>query len=173
LDELRNPVAHSRDLVPFEEALVRGISGEIRQQITLYLSHMAGEDRYFPRVERVQDSFGNVAGGADAGQITIARTRLILHPGDTVTFSGHAWDPEGLGVQWLFNASGATLPIGPPSLGFLHVWEVTDDDIRESCIVSIGITSQRSYHRSANSLGDDDRCMFGYTVLPSSPPGSV
>lgn len=38
LDALRNTVAHNREVLPFEEDLLAGIAGEIRNRATIYMS---------------------------------------------------------------------------------------------------------------------------------------
>lgn len=37
-DDLRNTVAHSRDLLPFEKDLLSGIAGDIENRVTIYMS---------------------------------------------------------------------------------------------------------------------------------------
>ncbi len=37
-DALRNTVAHSRELLPFEEDLLAGIAGDIENRVTIYMS---------------------------------------------------------------------------------------------------------------------------------------
>lgn len=37
LDDLRNTIAHGRQLVPFEVDLVAGIAGDIRNRVTIYI----------------------------------------------------------------------------------------------------------------------------------------
>ncbi|MGB3186356.1 MAG: hypothetical protein WBG36_16995 [Ornithinimicrobium sp.] len=37
LDDLRNTVAHGRELVPFEVDLIAGIAGDIRNRVTIYI----------------------------------------------------------------------------------------------------------------------------------------
>lgn len=65
LSALRNPGAHSRPLLPFEEALVIGMTGEIRQQVTVFRSEgmRTPEPEHFPRITEVRDSFGNRTAG--------------------------------------------------------------------------------------------------------------
>ena len=54
LEEFRNPQMHSRSLLPFEVALLQGMAGEIRNQITIYRGGRAGSlDEHFPRIDHV------------------------------------------------------------------------------------------------------------------------
>jgi Swt1-like HEPN len=63
LADLRNPDAHSRSLLEVEERLVEGMTGELRQKITIFLSKGGGgpEPERFARIEEVVDSFAEVA----------------------------------------------------------------------------------------------------------------
>ena len=48
LRELRNPDAHHRALTTSEKALIEGIAGELRTQITRHMSRRDTPDEYFP-----------------------------------------------------------------------------------------------------------------------------
>jgi hypothetical protein len=65
----RNPTMHRRSLLPFEEHLVLGISGELRNQIALYRKEREEANMFWPTIEQVTDSFGHAAVGpsGDAG----------------------------------------------------------------------------------------------------------
>jgi hypothetical protein len=165
--ELRDPNAHSRDLSPFERELISGICGEIRQAVTLYLSEMNGEREHFPRIERVQDSFGNAVPNTTTGNIGLD-TGLILRPGDVVTFVGDAWDPESLDVSWsLFIAARGIEDDFASGSRMEYTWNVTEKDIGDPVPVLWGITSQRSFHRRSSGMGRDDSVFMTYRVLPS------
>jgi hypothetical protein len=64
LDDLRNNVAHGRQLVPFEVHLFAGIAGDIRNRVTIYMSTQDPSGNNFPRIESVTDEFGNVLKGS-------------------------------------------------------------------------------------------------------------
>ena len=59
LQTARRPVGHSRPLLPFEEDLISGIAGRIRNRVTIYLSDQDPDGDYYSRIERIEDSFGN------------------------------------------------------------------------------------------------------------------
>lgn len=52
-DQLRNAVAHSRPLLPFEQDLLAGISGQIRNQVILYMSTQDAAGDIYPRIESI------------------------------------------------------------------------------------------------------------------------
>jgi hypothetical protein len=166
LVELRNPVAHSRHLVPFEQHLVAGMTGEIRQQVTLYLSTMSDERQHFPRIERVEDSFGNVGHGratSGSGHVALA---LVLHPDDVVTFVLDAWDPGALSVTWNVLIAGRWHHGIAQDNHAGFTWHVESAQISDPCLVAFNIVSPRAYHREAGPLTVDDQCSFTYRVLP-------
>lgn len=99
----RNPEAHSRELMPFEEKLLAGITEQLRQEITLFLSEPGdkGEPQHFARIEEVSDSFGNrVTGQSVDDAVHFMGEGPIVRPGDSIKFKAQAWDPEGKDVEW-------------------------------------------------------------------------
>lgn len=80
LVDFRQPKMHSRSLLPFERSLIDGITGEIRNKVTIYRSGVGPNKEYFPRIEQVRDSFGNAVEPA----LSVNDTKLILHPGEVV-----------------------------------------------------------------------------------------
>jgi HEPN superfamily Swt1-like protein len=165
LEDFRNAPMHSRALVPFEQALVEGMTGEIRNKVTIYRSQVEEVDRHFPRMEFARDSFGNVA---DPNQ-GLTKTGITLYPGDKVVFECAGWDPLGQPLKWtLQTLPGTTRLPGSPLLecegpGARFAWDVTEANIAASCFVVINLMSDRSWHRTA---GRDDQANFIYAVLP-------
>ncbi len=52
LQTARRPIGHSRPLLPFEEDLISGIAGRIRNRVTIYLSDQDPDGNYYSRIER-------------------------------------------------------------------------------------------------------------------------
>ena len=168
LAELRDPNAHSRELAPFESQLIMGISGEIRQAITVYFSIMGDEPEFFPRIERIQDSFGNSNGSLSAGTWS-PDTHLTLRPGDEITFVADAWDPQGEDVDWSIAVGNGPIQENVQvGLRFEYSWTVSDRDIGDPINVLVGITSRRAFHKREAGIGRDSSTMLTYRVLPSS-----
>ena len=155
LKAYRNPDAHRREILPFEKHLIIGISGEIRTAITNFRSKKAPTDEYFPHIEYVQDSFGNVVhggGGCD--------TDRFLQPGDEVLFTVKAWDPEGEVLEYRL--------IVPPDWGdwtteAVLTWKVAEKHISKRAQVELRMRAQREYHAQQEY---DDLAVFTYIVLP-------
>jgi len=55
---IRNTVAHSRELVPFERDLFSGVAGRINNQVAQYRGSRGVGGRYYPRIERLLDGAG-------------------------------------------------------------------------------------------------------------------
>lgn len=160
LEDFRNAPMHSRVLVPFELALLEGMTGEIRNKVTLYRTKDS-TDRYFPRIESVRDSFGHSYEGGGAA----VRTNVVLHPGDQVVFECVGWDPENRELDWeMFvwpNLNTRAKAVRGHKLRI--TWDVDEVDIAEIATVHLNMASDRSWHRQGTN---DDTVHFQYSVLP-------
>lgn len=165
MGDFRNPDAHRRQLLPAQEQLLCGISGEIRNAITNYRSKRALADEFFPRIEYVQDSLGNVCKGSGG----IVNTGRTLRPGDKVTFTVTAWDPLGEPLEYQ-GCVRVAFRIAAWSLSNVMEWVVSESDIGRTAVVSIEIRSSRQYHASLNS---DDQASLMYAVVPRPSQASV
>lgn len=171
LDSLRNAVSHSRSLLPFERDLISGIAGQIRNQVTIYMSSQDPAGQLYPRIESVTDSLGTLLEEpADSYYLVgggVQLTGLMLHPGQTVDFECHGTDPQGRELEWRIssNRGGYTASIiassGDPAV---LTWTPSEDDVSESTWVTIALSARDArYHR----LGDHDhRVTFDYKVRP-------
>lgn len=160
LEDFRNAPMHSRHLVKFEQDLVQGMTGEIRNKITLYQTNIKAADRYFPRIEFVRDSFGRTAKDGE-----IVPPDITVHPGDEITFECSGWDPEDLPLAWILVVKGLRLPSETDKHTCTVVWQVQETDIGEGSFVRIELCSHRPWHRNSDP-GHDGVVHFRYTVLP-------
>jgi Swt1-like HEPN len=164
LEDFRNAPMHSRELLPFERSLVEGIAGEIRNRVTIYRSKLEGERQFFPRIERIVDSYGS-AGDDESSRPSLARkveTGLILHPGDQVSYRCAGWDPDGRDLRWTLRVDMENIDTATGNEVTLK-WDVQVEHIGELKFVDVRVASDRSYHRHA---GCDDQVTFQYSVLP-------
>ncbi|MBA2725292.1 MAG: hypothetical protein H0U53_04815 [Actinobacteria bacterium] len=162
LEEFRNAPMHSRALVPFERALAEGMTGEIRNKVTIYRSGLDPAAHHFPRIEYVRDSFGNAPTGGGAAEIL--QTGLTLHPGDEISFEGSGWDPQDGPLKWTMQVFGGDQLLHEkqgPRASF--TWHVTEANIAVDTFVELRLISERRWHRKSSY---DDRRSFVYTVLP-------
>lgn len=168
LSELRNPAAHSRALLPYEESLVAGMSGEIRQMITLFRNSGAAgpEPEHFARIEEVTDSFGHRGKGRASGEGAVdTRDAMTLRPGDRVRFRGMARDPRGRVLKWTISVLGRPgfLLGAIRGSAFDTEWVIDEDDIHDQQEVRFTLTSDEGPHRYSDH---DDMFGFLYRVFP-------
>jgi hypothetical protein len=159
LEDFRNPEMHSRSLLPFEAALVEGITGEIRNKVTIYRGVADDLDRHFPRIEYVRDSFGHY--GTDSVVPTV--TGITLHPGEDVSFECSGWDPDDRPLTWNMSVSGDPALNVHQGRETRFDWLVTEANIAASTFVRVKLIGDRPWHRGA---GDDGEVILQYRVLP-------
>ncbi|XVV14378.1 hypothetical protein ACQP2X_08550 [Actinoplanes sp. CA-131856] len=175
INDVRNSVAHSRDLVSFERDLISGIAGHLRNQISLYRSTKTASARYYPLIEDLRDSFGREG----QSYFTDQAFRPVIGPrievGDILTFMGTAFNAKGRRTRWEVRTSKHYHQFTAPenvvaegdSVSFDYL--VKSQDVDEKFIIDIRIVADSKYHRV--SLGDeayDDIRIFTYSVNP--PP---
>ncbi|WP_414122791.1 hypothetical protein [Corynebacterium nuruki] len=174
-DDLRNTVAHSRDLLPFEEDLLAGIAGEIRNRVTLFMSTEAPSGEHFARIEEVVDSFGNRVDGLETLKSSnpCIVCEQVLNVGDVVKFRCRGTDPYGRGIGW-------NLSIMPNGHG--GVDSAIGNDVELTLTVKPEYVSSRSYvlvrmvsdaefHRWPE--GTDGLTLFYYQINPPVPGVTV
>lgn len=169
LSAFRNPDAHSRALMPFEEQLVLGMSGELRQEITVFLSQGGGglEPEYFARIEEVIDSFGTRHTGLSTGGVN-PDSKVVLRPGDVVSFSAKAWDPEDKELSWKVRYAQRQAESEFRGDRIKWDWKVEEGDIGEHFEIHVKISSERVYGRhSFAGENFDDLVILEYRILPT------
>lgn len=179
LKAFRDTDAHRRDLLTHQKQIVLGYCGEIRTAITEYRSKQTPEGEYFPRIEYVKDSFGNIVYSDPTGIGNVKDTKRTLFPGDEVEFVVVAWDPAAEPLQYSFEVQGRD-----PDLDFgvtseskpvpqkwvktnRAILKILPEDIAADFFVEIKVKSSRQYHART---GFDDNVFFIYKVLPKESP---
>ena len=168
-ERVRNTVSHSRDVLPFERDLMSGISGEIRNKVTLHMTSTAPDGDPYPRIESAVDSFGDaieirpqlqeIAGISERG--------LIIRPGDSITFTCTGIDALGRDLEWQLRShssdasDSAESPSGHPAE---LTWHVLESDVSESAGVNIQMKAAGARYHRAGSF--DHRVIFTYRVRP-------
>lgn len=152
LEDFRNPDAHSRQLLPFEEHLVLGLSGEIRNTITLHRSTAAVTGEHYPIVELIEDSLGNRFVPTEEQQTGSGfKVPVKFSVGETVKFKLKAWDPQGRDLRWTVTFHGKdpqqTLELGGAEVEF--DWEISESEVGDNApIIGITMSSAGKYHRN-------------------------
>jgi hypothetical protein len=158
LEDLRNPEAHRRELLPHQKNLAIGISGEIRGRIVRYRSKSDSVQDVFPRIEIARDSLGNTGRSNEL----MVHTKNTLRPGDQIDFVVTAVDPEDLPLEYGIGVGGVRSEVKWQKENSFSV-RVQPEHIGKSFSIRIEIRSSRSHHAHP---GWDDSIDFIYAVLP-------
>ena len=167
-ERLRNPVGHNRQLFDHEQDLYSGIAGTIRNQVTIYMSSQDEAGEYYPRIDAAWDCFGNVVDTSmNMGELAGSQqTGLILRPGDIVSFTVVATDPQGRQVEWDLHADGSDVERKLVRSGesAKFAWTVSNESVKEHSVAHFYMRVHESpYHRAH---GFDQRVYFSYVVRP-------
>ena len=173
VEDVRNSVAHSRDLVPFERDLISGIAGQLRNQISLFRSGADSSSKYYPLIESVKDSFGTEGSYTS---MPISRGPRV-EVDDVLTFTGAAFGAKGRAVSWRLLRTKGQWPSLPQDHTALEVgegdsvtfsYQITEADVDESFTIIIQITTNFRYHRHTLSYRHpfDDERFFLFAVNP-------
>jgi hypothetical protein len=169
LEQLRDGIAHSRQLLPFQRDLAAGIAGYIRNKVTIFLSTQDEHGEYFTRMESARDSFGNEVSGPmqEDGSLGGCHTELTLRADqDVVQFQCTGWDAQGRDLRWEVIARSRVVGEGVGNEVTLS-WAVDTADVGGGdCTVQIRMWPEGAeYHRYPEGVSDS-RAFFYYTVLP-------
>jgi hypothetical protein len=110
-ESLRNTAMHGRTPLIFEQEMMSGIAGQIRNQVTIFMSTQDPQGDYFPRIESITDSFGNTFEGdpqkaqSQTSLFTPIKTGVILTPGQVVTFTCVGVDPQDRVLKFTFSGN--------------------------------------------------------------------
>ena len=172
-NELRNPSLHGRPIYQHESQLLQGIAGQVRNQVTVFMSSKNQAGDYYPKIENIWDSLGYryECGPADAQHMgTVHHTGTVVRPGDQLTLSGTAIDPQDRPLLWhaSSNRSGAIKRSSATASGERvdFEWSVSNDDVAEQNWLTFILTAEGTpFHRE----GDHDfRLTLSYCVRPPS-----
>ncbi|MEV0949031.1 hypothetical protein [Promicromonospora sp. NPDC050249] len=172
-ERVRNSASHSRELMPFERDLMSGISGEIRNKVTLHMTSTAPDGDPYPRIESVVDSFGDsIDIVPQLSEIAGKSWRyVIVQPGDSVTFTCVGVDAQGRDLEWELRSTksgGSDQAVSRSGEPVELTWRVQEADIVESNAINIQMSVKGATYHRAN--GFDHRVFFMYRVRPLSEP---
>jgi hypothetical protein len=156
LEKLRDPDAHRRELLPHQLNLALGISGEIRTRVARYRSAQETSDSYFPRIDCVRDSLGDIW---LCGSHYVLITGKSVRPGDYVDIVVTASDPLDEVIE--YSVGRGRPEIWQLSNSFIYTFQ--REDVAKMFSLPVRIRSQREYHAHGPY---DDFMEFFYTVLP-------
>lgn len=173
VNDVRNSIAHSRDLVPFERDLISGIAGQLRNQVSLFRSTRDGSLKYYPRIESLRDGFGSEAADPNkAATLSIEIPRVEV--GQTIDFSGSAFMARGKPVSWWLQRNMAMYGREPIKVSegddVAFSYTIQEADVGEHFELYVYIRTDSKYHRVTGDTPRvepcDDLRMFIYAVNP-------
>jgi hypothetical protein len=163
LTGLRNVVAHSRELLPFERALVSGITGEIRNLVVIHRNSENLDQSLWPIIEVAGDGFGTTH--TPEQSYALIHDRTTVRPGDVVDFTARGRDAEGASLKWTCGLRAGVGDIGKATGDEVQFqWVVSTKDIGHRK-VWIMLTADREDHRHETW---DDAVQFSYLVARPS-----
>lgn len=169
-EKLRNTIGHSRPLIPFEQELMSGIAGQIRNQVTLFMSEQDDAGDIYPRIESITDPFGRRFEVTVVDELTyrfIRDPKITLRPGDVVAFTCIGVDPQGRDLAWEMrpaNYESRVSQVGSSGAPTTVVWVVQDGDVAEKRHIEIRMQAHMAKYRRYGSF--DHRAYFTFRVRP-------
>lgn len=173
VEDVRNAIAHGREVLPHERDLVAGAAGQIRLQVSEHQSAADASTQYYPVIERITDHFGR---GPDSRGYQHEMVYPRINVGDVLQFRAYASGGRGHAVRWYLNPSRANEDLQYPT-GYRDDWGfdaegnevtleyiVTAEDVMEHFWISINLRSDNIYHRETS--GWDEYAVFKYAVNP-------
>jgi hypothetical protein len=162
----------------FERELVSGISGLLRNQITIFRTTRSPSTAHYSIIESVTDSFGNVGTFDSVELYDTGRTKLRLEVGDVVSFTCRGSDERGRELEWFVEASlppfrlyitDATSTIKGASP--VIQWTPAEGQVGEKVFVWVKMRAVGSRFRKVMTRPDwqpdyDDARVFTYAVNP-------
>jgi len=159
---LRNAVAHSRPLLPFETQLVGGITGEIRNLVVLHRNIENPDHELWPIIEEARDQFGTTR--TFSSPFPVGQDMVQLAPGDRVTFTARGRDAGDVTLLWRCGRNMYDDSIGTAEGETVTFeWTVEERDIGGGTHIHIVLASDRAHHRHE---GFDASASFAYFVRP-------
>lgn len=165
----RDSVGHSRQLLPFEEDLLSGIAGLIRNQVTIYMSSHDPAGDIYPRIDSLHDSFGRSVTGLGSGHLSgilMGSPKVILHPGEPVVVRVSGVDPQGRDLDWKLTVRGVQVDRATTASGVEATmsWTPGTEHVSERTLVELWMSaSGASYHRHGHV---DHTASLVYVIRP-------
>lgn len=154
LQKFQNPDAFNRPLLSFEKHFILGVTGTIRNNISVYRTWKEVGKEGFPIIDSVKDNFANLW---TMGAPKKLKTQLSLSVGDMLEFVVLGSHPNDEELQYrLFRKKWQT--------GNVIQYEIQQSDLGKDISFHIGIKGLQKHH--AYPLGYDDKVTFEYTILP-------
>ncbi|HCW05911.1 MAG TPA: hypothetical protein DGG95_00905 [Cytophagales bacterium] len=94
VENYRNTVAHGRNLISSQENLLKGITFDLRNLITIYHNKNEMKEDFFIEILRINDNLGNIWGNASPAK------NPVLRVGDQYELFIEANDPKDREIEY-------------------------------------------------------------------------
>jgi len=95
ISKYRNTVAHGRNISGTQENLIKGITSDLKNLITIYYNKNEMKDDYFIRILKINDNLGNIWEGDKSPKMN-----PILRVGDEYEITIDAVDPKDRKIEY-------------------------------------------------------------------------
>lgn len=174
VQNVRNTIAHSRPLLPFERDLLSGAAGKVNHMVALHRSKAGTSESYYPLIERLRDNLGNDWMAWDGDPSTVGGR---LDVGARLLIQGASTPVRGKKLIWQLwrephgNLYGIPDRDPDDSLEGESVefhYEVGPDDVSEKFSLAIALRTSSSYARYMKYAGVyDDVKHMQFAVNPN------
>lgn len=172
VEDMRNTVAHSRELLAFERELISGVAGYVSNSLALHRGSLEGPGHFYPLIESVTDHFGNDLSMRSYGEI--AGPRLAV--GDLVTLRAASTPTRGVELVWTLAVGKGShfasmyYPASSEARGsaVTLTHRIDEDDVSEDFWIEVRLSTESRFHRHMDptSVHYDDAVAFRYPIAP-------
>lgn len=172
VEDVRNTVAHSRELLPFERELLSGVAGYVSNSLALHRGSSDGPEAFYPLIESISDHLGNDLSKVTYGEIAGPR----LSVGDDVTIRATSTPMRGVELVWRLAVGQGShfassyyqpaVEVMGSEVELTHC--ITEDDVGEGFWMEVLLTTESRFHRYMESglRSYDDLVAFRYPIAP-------
>jgi hypothetical protein len=155
VENMRNTVAHGREILTFQKKMLEGIVGDLKNQLILNHAKNMDPNDFFLKILRISDNLGNI--WESSNYFDTVLTNKIIRVGEELEFIVDAFDPKGREFEY--------------RVQYINDWFITQNSnriivkivpemISKSCSIRICVTTRELGYKNEQSV------YFNYTVLP-------
>ncbi|SHG07742.1 hypothetical protein SAMN05444274_1382 [Mariniphaga anaerophila] len=151
IENFRNSVAHGRNLTLSQEYLLKGITSDLKNQITIYHNKNEMKDDFFIEIIRVTDNLGNT------WNRSMPKPIPILRAGDNYELTIEANDPKDRKILYRLDSH---LKIDMTQESNRFNFEITIDMVGKNVYILVMAETPESEYKN------EDCMEINFTILP-------
>ncbi len=155
IEAFRNTISHGREIFPFQENLIIGITGDLKSLLVKYHNKNMDANDYFIRILKISDNLGNqweIGKGNLSGLIT----KSTIQVNDTVNIKVEAYDPKNREITYNFSCQHFNIENKNGNLELI----VTKEMIKKIFSFSVRVYTENQDYENTESK------TFHYSVIP-------